>query len=99
MADATHKQPKEQQHPQWSSDRQVVNRFLVEEPTDFNLAELARLTVRYRGFPGGRDIQADLEKTRQRWKLTEEELFEKTREIHERGGLYSVRSNKREDWT
>jgi Protein of unknown function (DUF3288) len=99
MADATQKQPKEQQHPQWSSDRQVVDRLLTEDPTDFNLAEMARLTIRYRGFPGGRDIQADLEKTLKRWKLTEETLFEKTRAIHDRGPIYTVRSNKREDWT
>lgn len=98
MADSSSKQPKEQQHPQWSSDRQVVNQLLSAEPTDFNLAELARLLIRYKGFPGGRDIQADLEKTCKRWQLTEVTLFEKTREIHERGGLYSVRSNKREDW-
>lgn len=54
--------PKDQQHPQWESDRQVTNALLSAEPTDYNLAELARLRIRYRGFPGARDIQADLEK-------------------------------------
>lgn len=98
MADATGKSPKEQQHPQWASDRQVVNQLLAGDPLDFNLAELARMIVRYRGFPGGRDIQTDLEKTLKRWKLTEDELFEKTRQIHAREPIYTVRSNKKEDW-
>lgn len=98
MADAAGKTPKEQQHPQWSSDRQVVNQLLVGEPIDFNLAELARMMVRYRGFPGGRDIQADLEKTLKRWKLTEDALYEQTRQIHARETIYTVRTNKKEDW-
>jgi hypothetical protein len=98
MADAMVKTPKEQQHPQWSSDRQVVNQLLVGEPTDFNCAELARMMVRYRGFPGGRDIQTDLEKTLKRWGLTEEALYEKTRQIHARETIYTVRTNKKEDW-
>ena len=98
MADTTLKTPKEQQHPQWSSDRQVVNQLLVGEPIDFNCAELARMMVRYRGFPGGRDIQADLAKTLKRWGLTEEALYEKTRQIHAGETIYTVRTNKKEDW-
>jgi Protein of unknown function (DUF3288) len=98
MADAIGKTPKEQQHPQWSSDRQVVNQLLTGEPTDFNCAELARMMVRYRGFPGGRDIQADLAKTLKRWGYSEETLYEKTRQIHAREAIYTVRTNKKEDW-
>jgi hypothetical protein len=56
------------------------------------------MIVRYRGFPGGRDIQADLEKTLKRWGFTEETLYAKTREIHARETLYTVRTNKKEDW-
>lgn len=97
MADLL-KQSKDQQHPQWYGDRQVVNKLMTDSPTDFNLAELARLIVRYQGFPGGRDIQADLEKLLKKWQLTPDELFEKTREIHAREPIYTVRSNKREDW-
>jgi hypothetical protein len=98
MATEISKQPKEQQHPQWSSDRQVVNQILASEPTDFNLAELARMIVRYRGFPGGRDIQTDLAKLLKRWGLTEDTLFEKTRQIHAQAPIYTVRTNKKEDW-
>jgi hypothetical protein len=54
--------------------------------------------VRYRGFPGGRDIQADLEKTLKRWGYSEETLYEKTRQIHAREAIYTVRTNKKEDW-
>lgn len=90
---------KDQQHPQWSRDRQVADRLLREDADDLNLAELARLKIRYQGFPGGRDIQKDLDKVMQRWSLTEAELFAKTREIHNSQQIYNVRSNKKEDWT
>ena len=96
MADSLKSQ--DQQHPQWRNDRQVVSRIMIEEPTDLNLAELARLLVRYQGFPGGRDIQSDLEAVLKKWKLTPEALFEKTRAIHAGEPIYTVRSNKREDW-
>ena len=100
MADAKKSQArKDQQHPQWSRDRQVADRLLREDPSDLNLAELARLKIRYQGFPGGRDIQKDLDKVMQRWSLTEAELFAKTREIHNSQQIYNVRSNKKEDWT
>ena len=90
---------KDQQHPQWSRDRQVADRLLREDADDLNLAELARLKIRYQGFPGGRDIQKDLDKVMQRWSLTEPELFAKTRQIHSQTQIYTVRSNKKEDWT
>lgn len=92
----------EQQHPQAQGDRQVVNTLLTESPTDYNLAELARLRIRYRGFPGARDIQQDLDKALQNWQLTEDELFAKTRQLHATASIYhNVRSNKKdeEDWS
>jgi hypothetical protein len=91
---------KDQQHPLWSTDRQIVNNLLAGEPTDFNLAELGRLKMRYQGFPGARDIQADLAKVLQQWGFTEETLFAKTREIHAGAPVYKVRGNKKEeDWS
>lgn len=89
---------KDQQHPLWASDRQIVNRLLQEEATDYNLAELARLNIRYTGFPGARDIQADLDKALQRWQLTESSLYEKTRQIHATSQVYRGRGSKRDDW-
>jgi hypothetical protein len=55
--------------------------------------------MRYQGFPGARDIQKDLDKALQQWGLTEAELFEKTRQIHNLGGIYKSRGKKEEqDW-
>lgn len=90
---------KDQQHPLWSRDRQIVNTLLEGEPTDLNLAELARLRTRYCGFPGARDIQADLDKALQKWQLSEEQLFERTRQIHAVGQVYKGRGSQREDWS
>ncbi|GET39875.1 DUF3288 family protein [Microseira wollei] len=91
----------DQQHPLYSSDRKIVDKIFQEGPTDYNLAELARLKIRYNGFPGARDIQADLEKLLQQWELTEAELYQKTRQLHANSRIYQVRSNKKEeeDWS
>lgn len=90
---------KEQQHPQYKTDRDVVNQLLAGEATDYNLVELARLMVRYDGFPGARDIQADLQKAMARWQLTEETLLAKTRAIHQQGDVYRGLGRGREDWS
>lgn len=90
---------KDQQHPLWSRDRQILNTLLSGEATDYNLVELARLRIRYNGFPGARDIQTDLNKALQQWGLTEAELFAKTREIHAVGQVYRGRGSQRDDWS
>lgn len=90
---------KDQQHPLWSRDRQVADTLLSGDPTEFNLAELARLKMRYQGFPGARDIQTDLNQVMARWGLTEPELFAKTRQIHATMQVYQGRANKQEDWS
>jgi Protein of unknown function (DUF3288) len=90
---------RDQQHPQWRADRETMDAILSGEMTDWHLSELARLRIRYRGFPGARDIQADLEKALERWGLTEEALFERTRAIHEAAQVYKGRGAKRDDWS
>lgn len=93
---------KDQQHPLYNRDRAIVNSLLaVATPNDYNLAELARLRMRYQRFPGARDIQADLDKVMQLWNLTETSLYEKTRQIHTSGSVYEGRSNKgdEEHWS
>jgi hypothetical protein len=91
---------KDQQHPQWSLDRQTVDILLAaSDPTDHNLVELARLRIRYQGFPGARDIQADLDKVLEQWDLTEAALFEKTRQIHAIAQVYRGQTSKRDDWS
>jgi len=91
---------KDQQHPLWQSDRAIVDSLLAGEPNNYNLVELARLQIRYRGFPGARDIQKDLEKVMQQWGFTEATLFEKTRQIHTAEPIYKSRGRKgnEEDW-
>jgi hypothetical protein len=90
---------KDQEHPQYRSDRAIVNQLLSEDTTDYNLAELARLMIRYKGFPGARDIQRDLDKALKKTGLTEEALYEKTRALHAQGGLYHNLGRNREDWS
>ena len=90
---------KDQQHPLYNRDRPLIDILLAQDATDYNLSELARMRVRYQGFPGARDIQTNLDQVLQRWGLTEAELFAKTRQIHNQGGIYKSRGKKDEqDW-
>ncbi|MEG4342819.1 DUF3288 family protein [Microcoleus sp. A003_D6] len=88
----------DQQHPQYKRDRASVDTLIAGEATDYNLSELARLIIRYRGFPGARDIQSDLKKVLQKWNHTEETLYEKTRKIHAKGEVYRKQKSDQEDW-
>jgi len=90
---------KDQQHPLYQRDRQVIDTLLTGQPTEYNLAELGRLRIRYRGFPGARDIQSDLDKALQQWGLTEEQLYEKTRQIHTTARVYRSTDSQGEDWS
>ncbi len=49
----------DQKHPQEKSDRLIVNELLLADATDYNLAELARLRIRYCNFPGARQLSQD----------------------------------------
>jgi hypothetical protein len=89
----------DQQHPQYKRDRLTVDTLLASEATDYNLSELARLIIRYRGFPGARDIQTHLKEVLQKWNHTEETLYEQTRKIHAKGEVYrKQKSAQEEDW-
>ncbi|HEY9676115.1 MAG TPA: DUF3288 family protein [Waterburya sp.] len=92
---------KDQKHPQEKRDKEIVERLLREEPSDRNYAELARLRIRYCDFPGARDIQQTLDIVLGRWKLTEEQLFELTRQLHTTGQVYrrGNTSEGQDDWT
>jgi len=89
---------KDQQHPLYNRDRPLIDILLAQDATDYNLSELARMRVRYQGFPGARDIQTNLDQVLQRWGLTEAELFAKTRQIHNQGGIYKSRGKKEEQY-
>lgn len=90
---------KDQRHPQYTKDRQIVNELLNQSnPSNRDYADLARLIVRYKGFLGARDIQSDLLKILGNWQFTEEELFAKTRAIHAIGRVYLVQDEGQDDW-
>ena len=93
----------DQKHPQEKRDRPTIDSLLqvTVEPSDRDLVELGRLIIRYRGFPGARDIQRDLETVLNTWQLTEEQLYAKTRQIHASGNVYHRQgtSDSRQDWT
>lgn len=88
-----------QVHPQWRKDRTTLDGILQGEATDLSLVELARLAIRYNGFPGAADIKKDLAIALKRWDLTEDSLFAKTREIHAQGRAYVGADGDREDWS
>lgn len=71
-----------QAHPLYALDRDRIDRLLATEvPDDDHLVDLARLLIRYQGFPGARDLQDDLLKTLRLWGLEREELHRRTRLI------------------
>ncbi len=89
----------DQRHPQYSGDRAIVNKLVAQAPDNYGLAELGRLLTRYKGFPGARDIQIDLEKVLNKWGFTEATLFDKTREIHQEATVYQQLGRNRDDWS
>ena len=90
----------DRKHPQYSSDRALLNTILGDgASSDINLVEVARLRIRYNGFPGARDIQADLDSILKTWNLSEEELFVKTRQLHQQDNVYREKFSKRDDWS
>lgn len=92
-------QSREQKHPREREDKAVVERLFQEEMSDYNLAELARLRIRYQNFPGANALQRDLDLLLEQWNLSEEELFAKTCEIHQQRRVYSKEDTDQEDWS
>ncbi|MDB9313021.1 DUF3288 family protein [Spirulina sp. CS-785/01] len=92
---------RDQQHPQETKDKVTIDRVLQQGDTDYNKVEVARLCIRYRNFPGARQIQHQLEDILQQWGVTEEELFAQTREIHAKGTIYRYKNDgtEIEDWS
>ena len=74
----------EQNHPLYSIDRENVDRLLAKEsPEDGDIVDLARLLLRYEGFPGASDLQDDMNKTLKLWGLSRDILNAKARLIWE----------------
>lgn len=89
----------EQKHPREREDQEIIAEMFQQGPTDHNLAELARLRIRYQNFPGAKSLQQDLDSLLQQWELTEEFLFEQTRKIHQQGKVYGQDQTEQEDWS
>jgi hypothetical protein len=90
----------DQQHPRDKGDREIIERLLQVECSDYYACELARLRIRYRGFPGARDMQKNLDTILFRWNMTEEKLFELTRKFYSSGQVYKSGgdSQGQDDW-
>ncbi|PHV61038.1 DUF3288 family protein [Cyanobacterium aponinum] len=92
----------DQKHPLGHIDREIVKQIFVEGKNDYNLAEVARLKIRYQNFPGARDIQFDLNSILQQWEMTEDELFTESRKLHQNRSIYRKKvkgDEDREDWS
>jgi len=71
---------KDQSHPLYLSDRDHLDRMLAKvSPEDRDIVDLARLLLRYQGFPGAADLQEDMVKTLALWGITPQELNERAR--------------------
>jgi hypothetical protein len=74
--------PAPQAHPLHAIDRETVDRLLaVAEPQQADLVDLARLLMRYQGFPGAADLQDDLARLLALWGLSRPALESRTRAI------------------
>ena len=70
----------EQIHPLHDLDKSIVDSLIVnDKPEDLDFINLARLINRYQNFPGEIELKKDLHKILKFWKISEEELFSKTR--------------------
>ncbi|MFN5514691.1 MAG: DUF3288 family protein [Cyanobacteriota bacterium] len=90
----------DQKHPQEKKDREIVDRLLRSSPDPRSLGDLARLRIRYKNFPGARPLQRDLDQVLQRWALSEEELFDQTRQLYAQDRVYPLRrGEEQQDWS
>ena len=72
----------EQTHPLHATDRNIIDALIIKEkPEELDLINLARLINRYSNFPGEIEIRNDIEKILKFWKITQNQLFLKTKNI------------------
>ena len=72
----------DQTHPLHETDKNIIDSIISKEnPEDQDFINLARLINRYSGFPGEIEIQNDIEKILKFWKISQNDLFIKTRNI------------------
>ena len=72
----------DQTHPLHETDKNIIDSIISKKnPEDQDYINLARLINRYSGFPGEIEIQNDIEKILKFWKISQNDLFIKTRNI------------------
>ena len=72
----------EQTHPLHATDKIIIDSLIIKEkPEDIDYINLARLINRYANFPGENEFKSDIEKILKFWKITNKELFLKTKKI------------------
>ena len=72
----------EQTHPLHQTDKIIIDSLISNEnPQDLDYINLARLINRYSKFPGEIEIKNDIEKILRFWKISQNDLFLKTRNI------------------
>ena len=72
----------EQNHPLYRTDRDHLDRMLAKEsPSDSDIVDLARLFIRYSGFPGAVDLQEDMKKILNLWNMNLENLNLKAKDL------------------
>ena len=72
----------EQTHPLRATDKNIIDSLITKkEPEDLDFINLARLINRYKNFPGEIEIKNDIQKILKFWKITQIELFSKTKNI------------------
>ena len=77
---------KDQNHPLYTTDREIVNRLIAkEEPSGSDFVDLARLFIRYADFPGAYDLKEDFIKILKLWRMSRAELNSHVNEIWSKG--------------
>lgn len=73
-------------HPLDHIDRQTITELLVvEQPSDLDIADAARLVARYRDSLLSRDLTGLLTQVLEKWGMTSTELFSRARALWQSG--------------
>ena len=84
----------DQTHPLHDIDKNIIDYLITKEkPENLDLINLARLINRYSYFPGEIEIKNDIKRILKFWKISQNELFSKTRSIWLNGFRHSNTSN------
>ena len=72
----------EQTHPLHATDKIIIDSLITKnEPEDLDLINLARLINRYKYFPGEVELKNDIKKILKFWKISQDDLFFRTKNI------------------